>query len=463
MATDDFAFLNGAIPTQDQLVAKETSSGSVKVVLGAQWGDEGKGKIVDLLAATADVVCRCQGGNNAGHTVVVNNKTYDFHLLPSGVINPSCISVIGNGVVIHVPGLFDEIEKNEAKGLSNMKERLLISDRAHLVFDLHQQADSQQELEKGKKGRIVIEARTTKKGIGPAYSSKATRNGLRIGDLIGDFEKFSEKYRHLVESYNRMFPTLEVNAEAELQLYKDYANRISPMVADTVNYLHEAIKRNKNIIVEGANAAMLDIDFGTYPYVTSSNCSIGGVCTGLGIPPRSIGEVYGIVKAYTTRVGDGPFPTEQINQIGEDLQKRGGEIGVTTRRKRRCGWLDLVVLRHTNMINGYTSIAVTKLDILDVFEEIKIGVAYIKDGRKLLCFPADLDLLASVQVEYVTLPGWKASTQAVRKFQDLPLNAQNYIKTIEKLLQVPVKWVGVGQSRDSIIHLLYTRGPFFSK
>uniref|UniRef100_A0A646QFK9 Adenylosuccinate synthetase n=1 Tax=Hemiscolopendra marginata TaxID=943146 RepID=A0A646QFK9_9MYRI len=440
--------LNGAVSPGYRKRLKSDKTNTVTVVLGAQWGDEGKGKIVDMLASNADIVCRCQGGNNAGHTVVAKGVNYDFHLLPSGIIHPKCKSIIGNGVVIHVPGLFEEIEKNIAKGLTLWENRLLISDRAHIVFDFHQQADGLQEQEKGKKS-----LGTTKKGIGPAYSSKATRNGLRIADLVGDFEKFSEKFQHLSENYKRMFPTLEIDIENELKRYKVYAERIKPFVSNTISYLHQALKHNNNIIVEGANAAMLDIDFGTYPYVTASNCSAGAVCTGLGIPPRNVGEVYGVVKAYTTRVGDGPFPTEQLNEIGDILQQRGAEFGVTTKRKRRCGWLDIMVLKHTHMVNGYSAIALTKLDILDVFDEIKIGKAYQKNGEILPYFPANLEDLASVEVEYITLKGWKTSTDHVREYDKLPVNAKKYIETIEEYLEVPVKWVGVGQARDSVIQV----------
>uniref|UniRef100_V9ICX8 Adenylosuccinate synthetase n=1 Tax=Apis cerana TaxID=7461 RepID=V9ICX8_APICE len=307
-----------ASPRKKQRVSNATTK--VTVVLGAQWGDEGKGKVVDMLAMDADVVCRCQGGSNAGHTVVVDGAEFHFHLLPSGIINPRCTSVIGNGVVIHLPGLFEELESNEAKGLKNWRERLIISDRAHIVFDFHQQVDGLQELEKGTQS-----LGTTKKGIGPTYSSKAARNGLRIGDLLGDFDKFSQKFDTLVTSYQKMFPALKVDVKAELQRYKEYAERIRPLVKETVQYLHQALREGKKVLVEGANAAMLDIDFGTYPYVTSSNCSIGGVCTGLGLPPSYIGEVVGVVKAYTTRVGDGPFPTELLNATGELLQRRGHE------------------------------------------------------------------------------------------------------------------------------------------
>lgn len=417
----------------------------VTVVLGAQWGDEGKGKVVDMLATEVDVVCRCQGGNNAGHTVVVEGAEYDFHLLPSGIINSKCKSVIGNGVVIHLPGLFEELVKNEQKGLTNWQNRLIISDRAHLVFDFHQQVDGMQEAQKGQ------ELGTTKKGIGPTYSSKAIRNGIRIGELLADFDCFKEKFIVLTNMYKRMFPTLEVDIDAELERYKKYADQVRPYVRETVSYLDRCLKDNMKILVEGANAAMLDIDFGTYPYVTSSNCSVGGVCTGLGLPPNRIGEVIGVVKAYTTRVGAGPFPTELNDEIGSLLQEKGHEIGVTTKRKRRCGWLDLFLLKYTNMINGYTGICITKLDILDTLPEIKLAVGYIIDGKKIDYFPSNIKDLAKVEVDYVTVPGWETSTENVREFADLPENAKKYVEKIEEVLDVPVKWIGVGKGRESII------------
>uniref|UniRef100_A0A1B6JPN6 Adenylosuccinate synthetase n=1 Tax=Homalodisca liturata TaxID=320908 RepID=A0A1B6JPN6_9HEMI len=420
----------------------------VTVVLGAQWGDEGKGKVVDVLAAHADLVCRCQGGNNAGHTVVVETKEYDFHLLPSGIINPKCKSVIGNGVVIHLPGLFDELHKNEDKGLKDWQNRLLISDRAHIVFDFHQQVDGLQEQEKGPQP-----LGTTKKGIGPAYSSKATRNGLRIADLLGDFETFSKKYESLVNTYQRMFPSLEVDVGAELQRYRKYAEDIRPLVVETVSYLHSALREGKHVLVEGANAAMLDIDFGTYPYVTSSNCSIGGVCTGLGLPPSTIGEVVGVVKAYTTRVGDGPFPTELKDEVGDLLQTKGAEFGVTTKRKRRCGWLDITLLQYTAMVNGYTKICITKLDILDTLPEVKMCVAYKKNGQLLDYFPSSAAELSLVEPQYLVLPGWQSSIEGVREYSDLPAQAKTYVEKIQELVQVPVRWIGVGKGRESIINV----------
>uniref|UniRef100_A0AAY4DMH8 Adenylosuccinate synthetase n=1 Tax=Denticeps clupeoides TaxID=299321 RepID=A0AAY4DMH8_9TELE len=393
----------------------------VDVVLGAQWGDEGKGKVVDLLAQDADMVCRCQGGNNAGHTVVVDSVEYDFHLLPSGIINPSVTAFIGNGVVIHLPGLFEEAEKNEKKG-------------------------------KGQS--VVIVLGTTKKGIGPVYSAKAARSGLRICDLLSDFEEFSERYKVLAQQYKSMYPTLEIDIDGELEKLKAYVDRIKPMVQDGVYYMYEALHgRPKKILVEGANAALLDIDFGTYPFVTSSNCTVGGVCTGLGMPPQNVGEVYGVVKAYTTRVGIGAFPSEQDNEIGDLLQTRGKEVGVTTGRKRRCGWLDLVLVKYAHMINGFTALALTKLDILDVFEEIKVGVAYKVDEELVPYFPANQEVLHKVEVQYETLPGWKSDTSTARTFEELPENAQKYVRFIEDQLGVPVKWIGVGKSRESMIQL----------
>lgn len=425
-------------------------SKKVSVVLGAQWGDEGKGKLVDLLATSADVVCRCQGGNNAGHTVVVDGVAFDFHLLPSGIINENSKAVIGNGVVVHLPGLFDEAKRAEDKGLKGWMDRLIISDRAHLVFDLHQAVDGIQEVDKAKGGTSIG---TTKKGIGPTYSSKMSRTGIRMCDLVGDFEAFTAKFMALVDQHKRANPDLHVDVEKELLTYKEYSKIVQPMVKDTVQLIHDAIANSRigMILVEGANAVMLDIDFGTYPYVTSSNCTVGGVCTGLGIPPQLIGECYGVVKAYTTRVGEGPFPTEQLNEVGELLQERGHEFGVTTKRKRRCGWLDIPVLIHSNRINGYSAIALTKLDILDVLDEVKIGVSYKLDGKVLTAFPASLDDLARVEVQYKTMPGWKANTEDCRAFSELPVAAQDYIKAIEDLLHVPIRWVGVGASREAMI------------
>ncbi|UXI16454.1 DNA polymerase epsilon subunit 2 [Sarcoptes scabiei] len=420
----------------------------VVVVLGSQWGDEGKGKIVDLLASEMDVVCRCQGGNNAGHTVVADSVEYDFHLLPSGIINANIISVLGNGVVIHLGQLLNEIHKNEAKGLKDWQRRLIISDRAHLVFDFHQDVDCLVESAKGKKS-----LGTTKKGIGPTYSTKASRIGIRMSDLMGDVAIFEDKFRSLANFFIQQFPTLKIDIEDQLDALMKMRELIRPCVCDTIEFLNQSIRSGKKILIEGANANMLDIDFGTYPYVTSSNCSVGGVCTGLGIPPRFVGDVYGVFKAYCTRVGDGPFPTELTDDIGQYLQEVGKEIGVTTKRKRRCGWLDTVLLRYADMINSFSGFALTKLDILDNLNEIKIGVKYFLDGKELSSPPATVIEMQKVQVEYVTLPGWRQSIGNCRKFDELPVEAQNYVRQVERLVGKPIKWIGVGASRDSIINL----------
>ncbi|KAK8724594.1 hypothetical protein OTU49_011165, partial [Cherax quadricarinatus] len=394
----------------------------------------------------------CSGGNNAGHTVVTGDAEYDFHILPSGIINTSAVSVIGNGVVVHLGQMFEEIEKNEAKGLKDWEKRLIISDRSHIVFDFHQSVDGLQEQERSMDNSGTKTLGTTKKGIGPCYSSKAGRHGLRMADLLGDFSLFEQRLRNLVDSHKRMFPELQVNVEEEVSKYKDYAERMQPLVANTLAYIHKCLKENKKVLVEGANAAMLDIDFGTYPYVTSSNCSIGGVCTGLGIAPQYIGEVYGVVKAYTTRVGVGPFPTELHDDTGKLLQSRGGEYGVTTGRPRRCGWLDAMLLSHSNMVNGYTAIILTKLDILDELEEIKIGVGYLrKNGERIEHFPANMGELEDITVEYITMPGWMQDTAQCRTYEELPQNARSYVEKIEELISVPVKWIGVGKSRASMI------------
>ncbi|XP_051160748.1 adenylosuccinate synthetase [Leptopilina boulardi] len=439
---------NLASPRKKQRTSISGPLSKVTVVLGAQWGDEGKGKVVDVLANNVDIVCRCQGGNNAGHTVVVDKTEFHFHLLPSGIINPRCKSVIGNGVVIHLPGLFAELEENEEKGLKDWRDRLVISDRAHLVFDFHQQVDGLQEQEKGNQS-----LGTTKRGIGPTYSCKASRNGLRVGDLLGDFDKFEDKFKTLVESYQRMFPNLQVDIKSELERYKEYSERVRPLVKETVHFLHMALREGKKVLVEGANAALLDIDFGTYPYVTSSNCSIGGVCTGLGLPPNTIGEVIGVCKAYTTRVGDGPFPTELLDETGDLLQNRGREFGVTTKRRRRCGWLDLPLLRFTALVNGYTALCLTKLDILDTLSKIKICVGYHLNGEEIDYVPSNSVEFAKVEVIYEEMDGWKSSTEGARSLDKLPPNAQKYVRKIEDYLGIPVKWIGVGAGRESIIAL----------
>ena len=427
----------------------------VNVVLGSQWGDEGKGKLVDILVSHYDVVARCAGGNNAGHTIVVDGVKYDFHMLPSGLVNPNCKNLLGNGVVIHIPSFFKELETLESKGLNDARGRLLISSRAHLVFDFHQRTDKLRELELAGRSKDGKNIGTTGKGIGPTYSTKASRSGLRVHHLVNDnpgaWELFESRYRRLLETRKQRYGDFDYDAEEELNRFKQYKESLKPFVVDSVDFLHKSIANNEKILVEGANALMLDIDFGTYPYVTSSNTGIGGVITGLGIPPQKIQEVYGVVKAYTTRVGEGPFPTEQLNEQGEKLQSIGAEFGVTTGRKRRCGWLDLVLLKYSTLINGYTSLNITKLDVLDTFTEIPVGVSYKYKGETLNSFPEDLLTLGNVEVEYVTLPGWNQDITQIKKYDDLPENAKKYLKFIEDFVKVPVQWVGTGPARDSML------------
>ena len=439
---------------------KDTNPGDnrVTVVLGSQWGDEGKGKLVDLLAANVKFVARCQGGNNAGHTVVdPNGSKYAFHLLPSGLVHPGVQGILGNGVVIHVGQLFKEIEENAALNIGD--DRLKISDRAHIVFDSHQQVDGLQE---GLRSDSKVMLGTTKKGIGPTYASKATRSGIRMADLAAeDFDThFVPKFRRLIREHEARFSSIKRTEEAiqqEVDAYRKLGAKIRPFVTETVSYLQKRLQEGSKVLVEGANASMLDIDFGTYPYVTSSNCSIGGVCTGLGIPPARIGDVFGVIKAYTTRVGAGAFPTKQENDIGDYLQKVGHEFGVTTGRKRMCGWLDVPLLRYTHSINNYTACALTKLDILDELEEIKIGTTYQKKNRDtgkleaMQHFPSSEQDFEGIEVEYITLPGWRKNTSGCRKFEDLPIEAQEYTKKIEELVGVYIRWIGVGQGRDDII------------
>ncbi|KAJ6570718.1 AMPSase 1 [Mycena sp. CBHHK59/15] len=418
------------------------------IVLGSQWGDEGKGKLVDILAADADICARCAGGNNAGHTIVVPvngvQTTFAFHLLPSGLVNPTCTGLIGNGVVVHVPSFFAELDALEAQGL-DCTGRLFVSDRAHLVFDFHQIVDGLKEVELG--GSSIG---TTKKGIGPAYSGKASRSGLRVHHLF-DPDTFAEKFRKLVDGRFKRYGHFEYDTEGEIQRYRQLADRLKPYVVDSVVYLHNALAAGKRVLVEGANAAMLDLDFGTYPFVTSSTTTVGGVCTGLGLPPRMVGYTIGVAKAYTTRVGGGPFPTEQLNPAGAHLQAVGHEVGVTTGRMRRCGWLDLVVLKHSCLVNGYDALNLTKLDVLDALPTIDVAVAYRVDGVLLDGFPADLGVLARVAVEYRTFPGWETPITDARAYAELPENCRAYVEFIEAFLGVPVEWIGVGPARGSML------------
>lgn len=423
---------------------------SLKVVLGSQWGDEGKGKIVDLLSKDADIVARFQGGANAGHTIVIDGKQYILHLIPSGILNPGVTCVIGNGVVIDPVALIDEIKMLEEHGIE-VKDRLFISHKAHLIMPYHKMLDKARESHK-KSGKAIG---TTGRGIGPAYIDKARRTGIRIVDLL-DRKLFEEKLRANLAEQNdilvKIYGYEPLNIEEIIEKYLKFDDIVDPYITDTTLLMNNAIKENKNIIVEGAQGALLDIDHGTYPYVTSSNPTIGGVCTGLGIPPQVIDNVTGIVKAYCTRVGNGPFPSELFDDYGEKLREVGAEFGATTGRPRRCGWLDLVALKYSVMINGIQELAISKLDVLDKFEEIKICTNYKINGKILKSFPVDLQAFENLECEYETLPGWNQSLTGIRKFDDLPDNTKKYLKYIEERTGAKVKIISLSPDRrDTIV------------
>lgn len=418
--------------------------GKTVAILGCQWGDEGKGKLVDILSKDVDVIARATGGANAGHTIYIpgangETKKIVFHLVPAGIIYPKTIGLVGNGCVIHVPTLFEEIETLERNGF-DVRGRLKISDRAHIVFEYHKDLDAAQEEKKGKSA-----VGTTKRGIGPCYTDKIMRVGIRMHELH-DAEKYKEKIRTFVKTLS-----IPADAEKEIAILEKYRDRLLEMITDTGAELRALIAAGKSVIFEGANGALLDIDHGTYPYVTSSNPTIGGLYTGLGVPPKGIQSIIGIVKAYMTRVGSGPFPTEDLGEIGETLRTRGGEFGATTGRPRRCGWFDAVATRYALALNGCTNLNLTKVDILDTLPEIKIAVGYKLNGKILEYFPASLDELATVEVVYEILPGWQQDTSKITDYKNLPENCKKYIEHLEKLLVVPVSFIGIGQRRDQMI------------
>ena len=427
---------------------------SVHVIVGAQWGDEGKGKIVDHLSERVDIVARYQGGANAGHTVVIPKKTntgiteqeYVLHLIPAGIFHRHVTCVIGNGVVLDPVALMAEIDQLQSLGI-NIKGRLLISHNAHLIMPYHKQLDSIREQGEQKIG-------TTGRGIGPAYIDKYMRTGIRVVDLLNRdvlCKKLKQNIEEKNELLSRIYHTEKLDVDAIINEYQEFDKKIDEYVTDTSEYLVRAIKKNKKILAEGAQGALLDIDHGTYPYVTSSSPTSGGACTGLGIPPQSIRSVLGVAKAYSTRVGNGPFPTEQTNAIGEQLRAIGGEYGATTGRPRRCGWLDLVSLAYSIRINGIEKLAITKLDVLDSFDEIRVCVGYRLNGKPLRRFPTDVQTLERVEPVYRTFRGWKTSTSGVRKFRDLPARARAYIEAIASLTRTPIWMVSVGARRDQTI------------
>lgn len=424
--------------------------GNVTAVLGGQWGDEGKGKLIDILSEEYEIIVRGTGGANAGHTVYVpdsanpgSNKKFIFHLMPSGMLHPKTIGVIGNGCVIHLPTLFEEITLLEKAGIS-VKDRFFISDRAQLVFEYHKIIDGIQEESKGKHA-----VGTTKRGIGPAYMDKSARTGIRVIDLL-DFERFDSKIRSNYEALKKVYG-FNHNIDEEIENYRELIPKLKPFITDTAKYIHEAIKNKKSILIEGANGTLLDIDHGTYPYCTSSNASIGGALAGTGIGASALKSTIGIMKAYMTRVGAGPFPTEQDNSIGEKMRTKGHEFGSTTGRPRRCGWFDAVASKYSTQINGMTSINLTKLDVLDEFETIKIAVSYTLKGEVIESMPASALDLEDLEADYIEMPGWNSDTSKAKKVSDLPQNAQTYIEKIAEILECPVNFIGVGVARDEMI------------
>jgi adenylosuccinate synthase len=422
---------------------------SVTLVVGAQWGDEGKGKVVDILSQDADIVARYQGGANAGHTIVIDGIQYILHLIPSGILNPKVKCVIGNGVVIDPIALTDEINMLESHGIS-VKGRLFISHKAHLIMPYHKLLD--QAIEGAKSNSHAIG--TTGRGIGPCYVDKARRIGIRIVDLL-DRRNFEEKIRTNLNEKNdilhKIYGFEKLDIEALVKNYLDFDKMIDPFVTDTTYFLNEEIQNGKNIIIEGAQGALLDIDHGTYPYVTSSNPTAGGACTGLGIPPTAINRIVGIVKAYTTRVGNGPFPSELADEMGEYLRATGAEFGATTGRPRRCGWLDLVALKYSAMINGFTEIALTKLDVLDNISEIKLCTEYKSNGKKIKSFPVDIPTLNNIEIEYKTIPGWQKSLAGLKNYEDLPKETVLYLKEIEDYIGVKIKLISLSPERSDTI------------
>lgn len=416
--------------------------------MGTQWGDEGKGRFTDLLAADMQMVIRYQGGHNAGHTIVVDGKSFALQLLPSGVLHSHTIPMIGNGVVVDPRVLFAEIDALESVGIDC--SRLVVSGNAHLIMPYHQELDALTERYLGK-NRLG----TTKRGIGPTYADKASRIGLRVQDLL-DPKIFREKLEVVLKEKNqilaKVYNRLPLSLDDMLDVYLgECAPRMKQYIGDTVGLMHDALEDNQNILLEGAQAAFLDLDHGTYPFVTSSNPTAGGACVGAGIGPRDIGRVLGVAKAYITRVGAGPFPTELFDEYGDAIVDIGHEYGTNTGRKRRPGWFDAPLLRHAARLNSMTDMGITKLDVFDTFDEIKVCVGYEVDGKAIPHVPYHQSEFFKVKPVYETLPGWKTSLTDVREWSDLPETAQNYIRFIESQVRVRVSMVGVGPGRDQYV------------
>ncbi|PRR81419.1 adenylosuccinate synthase [Clostridium vincentii] len=424
---------------------------SAFIVLGAQWGDEGKGKMTDYLAEEAEVVVRFQGGNNAGHTVEVGERQYKLHLIPSGILYDNKLNVIGNGVVVDPKALFEEIGYLEKEGVKVTPEKLIISDRAHVIMPYHKLLDKLKEKARGKN-----DIGTTGKGIGPCYTDKIERSGIRICDLLHEkvFEEKLREYTAMKNAYiTKVYGGEALDVERILKEYTEYAKRIRPFVQDTSVKVYNEIKANKNVLFEGAQGMLLDIDCGTYPYVTSSNTTAGGVSNGIGIGPNMITNAVGIAKAYTTRVGKGPFPTELLDEVGEWIRETGHEYGVTTGRKRRCGWLDLVIVKSAVRVSGLTSLAVTKIDTLAGLENIKVCVGYKFNGDVIDYFPASLEDLANCEPVYEIFDGWDNSVADARRYEDLPANAKKYLERIAEFTETKISIVSVGPKRDQTMRV----------
>jgi adenylosuccinate synthase len=418
------------------------------VVVGAQWGDEGKGKLIDILSSDVDMTVRYQGGNNAGHTVIVGDKEYIFHLIPSAILRPSKTCVIGNGVVIDPKALIGEIDDLIKRGLPMTNRQLKISSNAHVVMPYHRVMDQLREK------KCATKIGTTGRGIGPCYSDKIGRMGIRMIDLMNPLvlkSKLQDNLNEKNDIFSKVYNHQRYDFKMIYQEYLRYGKRLGPYVCDTALFLNRAIDRKKKILFEGAQGTFLDVDFGTYPFVTSSNSTIGGVCSGTGVPPTKIGRVVAAVKAYTTRVGEGPFPTEFDEKMNEVIRQKGHEFGSTTGRPRRCGWFDSVLVRYAAIINGASELAIMKLDVLDGLETLKIAVAYKYKGKIYKDFPHDLGVLSNTEIVYETMKGWSESTRLARHYKDLPLNARRYVERLQKLVGVKVKYISVGSKRDEFI------------
>ncbi len=418
------------------------------ILVGAQWGDEGKGKIIDYLTDSADIVVRSQGGNNAGHTIVLGGEKYVLHLIPSGILRKGKTCVIGNGVVLDPVALVGEIEGLRKRGVK-VEKNLLISGGAHLVMPYHRALDEQREVLKGKN-----KIGTTKRGIGPAYGDKAARTGIRLADLMNT-ALFQTKLKARMKENNAVLESLgakPISAKKVEAAYLQAAEVLRPFVTNTVVYLHQAIARNKKMLFEGAQGTFLDIDHGTYPFVTSSNTTAGGACTGSGVPPHRMDTVLGVIKAYTTRVGEGPFPSEDAG-LSDRLHEMGREFGATTGRARRCGWFDAVAVRYANMVNGIDELAITNLDGLDGVEKIKVCTAYKLDGRRITVLPTQCDEVERCTPIYTEFPGWMTSTEKARKYGDLPANARSYVEAIAKMIGTRLTIVSVGPGREQTIRV----------